>query len=263
MAEATNELAFLVTGAYGKPIAKQHGAPMRLAVPWKYGFKSIKSIVRVHVHRQAAEELLGGPAGVRIRLLGQRQSGGAASALEPGDRGSDRHRRAPADAVVQRLRRVRRRALQGPRRQGAAVGVTAPSRAARFSLTTNKSRALAGPAQSCRRGTADNHLPEGNKLPASGWLIWGDATTQRRQHNEIMRRARCADNAKRRMPAMRRGKNRCSMPAMQCAQVNDRQRFDSCETRSCSRDQKLQRCALLTRKSRNACTRATDLSSSG
>jgi methionine sulfoxide reductase catalytic subunit len=47
MAEATNELAFLVTGAYGHPLAKQHGAPLRLAVPWKYGFKSIKSIVRI------------------------------------------------------------------------------------------------------------------------------------------------------------------------------------------------------------------------
>ncbi|NWG25984.1 MAG: protein-methionine-sulfoxide reductase catalytic subunit MsrP [Pseudorhodoplanes sp.] len=46
IAEATNELTFLATGAYGKPIAKQHGAPIRLAVPWKYGFKSIKSIVR-------------------------------------------------------------------------------------------------------------------------------------------------------------------------------------------------------------------------
>jgi sulfoxide reductase catalytic subunit YedY len=46
LAEASNELAFLVTGAYGKPLAKQHGAPLRLAVPWKYGFKSIKSIVR-------------------------------------------------------------------------------------------------------------------------------------------------------------------------------------------------------------------------
>jgi sulfoxide reductase catalytic subunit YedY len=46
MAEATNELAFLVTGAYGKPVAKQMGAPLRLAVPWKYGFKSIKSIRR-------------------------------------------------------------------------------------------------------------------------------------------------------------------------------------------------------------------------
>src|SRR6476659_7160318 len=44
IAEATNELAFLATGAYGKPMPKQHGAPLRLAVPWKYGFKSIKSI---------------------------------------------------------------------------------------------------------------------------------------------------------------------------------------------------------------------------
>lgn len=46
MAEATNELALLVTGAYGKPVANQMGAPLRLAVPWKYGFKSIKSIVK-------------------------------------------------------------------------------------------------------------------------------------------------------------------------------------------------------------------------
>ena len=46
MAEANNELTFLVTGAYGKPVAKQMGAPLRLALPWKYGFKSIKSIVR-------------------------------------------------------------------------------------------------------------------------------------------------------------------------------------------------------------------------
>ena len=44
MAEATNELAFLVTGAYGKPVSKSQGAPLRLAVPWKYGFKSVKSI---------------------------------------------------------------------------------------------------------------------------------------------------------------------------------------------------------------------------
>ena len=46
MAEANNELAFLVTGLYGKPVAKPNGAPLRLAVPWKYGFKSVKSIVR-------------------------------------------------------------------------------------------------------------------------------------------------------------------------------------------------------------------------
>ncbi|MGR4000226.1 MAG: protein-methionine-sulfoxide reductase catalytic subunit MsrP [Alphaproteobacteria bacterium] len=43
--EAANELAFLVTGIYGKPLPKQNGSPLRLATPWKYGFKSIKSIV--------------------------------------------------------------------------------------------------------------------------------------------------------------------------------------------------------------------------
>jgi sulfoxide reductase catalytic subunit YedY len=47
MAEATNELAMLVTGIYGHPLPKQHGAPFRLVTPWKYGFKSIKSIVSI------------------------------------------------------------------------------------------------------------------------------------------------------------------------------------------------------------------------
>lgn len=47
MAEAMNELAFMVTGAYGKPLAKSMGAPIRLHLPWKYGFKSVKSVVRV------------------------------------------------------------------------------------------------------------------------------------------------------------------------------------------------------------------------
>ncbi|MCR9220628.1 MAG: protein-methionine-sulfoxide reductase catalytic subunit MsrP [Alphaproteobacteria bacterium] len=44
--EATNELSLLVTGLYGKPVPPQNGAPLRLILPWKYGFKSIKSIVR-------------------------------------------------------------------------------------------------------------------------------------------------------------------------------------------------------------------------
>ena len=43
--EARNDLSFMVTGLYGKVLPKQNGAPIRLAVPWKYGFKSIKSIV--------------------------------------------------------------------------------------------------------------------------------------------------------------------------------------------------------------------------
>ena len=47
MAEAMNDLSFMVTGAYGKPLAKSFGAPIRLHTPWKYGFKSIKSVVKV------------------------------------------------------------------------------------------------------------------------------------------------------------------------------------------------------------------------
>ena len=47
MAEAANDLSFLATGLYGKAIPKQNGAPIRLVLPWKYGFKSVKSIVRM------------------------------------------------------------------------------------------------------------------------------------------------------------------------------------------------------------------------
>jgi sulfoxide reductase catalytic subunit YedY len=46
MAEAVNELAFVVTGMYGKPTPRQNGAPLRTVLPWKYGFKSAKSIVK-------------------------------------------------------------------------------------------------------------------------------------------------------------------------------------------------------------------------
>ncbi|WP_037317661.1 protein-methionine-sulfoxide reductase catalytic subunit MsrP [Ruegeria halocynthiae] len=45
--EAMHPLTIMATGIYGKPIPKQNGAPLRLVVPWKYGFKSIKSIVRI------------------------------------------------------------------------------------------------------------------------------------------------------------------------------------------------------------------------
>lgn len=45
--EAMHPLTIMATGIYGEPIANQNGAPIRLVVPWKYGFKSIKSIVRM------------------------------------------------------------------------------------------------------------------------------------------------------------------------------------------------------------------------
>ena len=47
MDEAMNDLTFIATGLYGKPIHKQNGAPLRLVVPWKYGFKNVKSIVAI------------------------------------------------------------------------------------------------------------------------------------------------------------------------------------------------------------------------
>jgi sulfoxide reductase catalytic subunit YedY len=47
MDEAMHPLTILATGLYGEPLPKQNGAPIRLVVPWKYGFKSIKSIVRI------------------------------------------------------------------------------------------------------------------------------------------------------------------------------------------------------------------------
>ena len=47
MDEAMNPLSFLVVGLYGEVLPNQNGAPLRLMVPWKYGFKSIKSIVRI------------------------------------------------------------------------------------------------------------------------------------------------------------------------------------------------------------------------
>jgi len=45
--EATHDLAFMVTGIYGKPLPMQNGAPLRIALPWKYGFKSAKGLVRI------------------------------------------------------------------------------------------------------------------------------------------------------------------------------------------------------------------------
>ncbi|NLA68998.1 MAG: protein-methionine-sulfoxide reductase catalytic subunit MsrP [Gammaproteobacteria bacterium] len=51
--EAMHPLALLVTGMYGKPLPQQNGAPLRLVVPWKYGFKGIKSIVAIEFTRRA------------------------------------------------------------------------------------------------------------------------------------------------------------------------------------------------------------------
>ena len=58
--EARNELTLLATGLYGRPLPKQNGAPIRLVVPWKYGFKNIKSIVRLEFTAEQPSTLWSG-----------------------------------------------------------------------------------------------------------------------------------------------------------------------------------------------------------
>lgn len=53
--EAMHDLTFVALGMYGRELQRQHGAPVRLVVPWKYGFKSIKSIRRIELVRQKPE----------------------------------------------------------------------------------------------------------------------------------------------------------------------------------------------------------------
>ena len=52
MDEATNDLAFVATGMYGEPLPKQNGSPLRLALPWKYGYKGPKAFERIEFTRE-------------------------------------------------------------------------------------------------------------------------------------------------------------------------------------------------------------------
>ena len=61
--EAMNEMAMFVTGIYGKPLPKQNGAPIRLITPWKYGLKSIKSIVEIEFTKRQPPTLWNRVAG--------------------------------------------------------------------------------------------------------------------------------------------------------------------------------------------------------
>ena len=74
MDEAMHPLALLAVGLYGEVLPNQNGAPVRLVVPWKYGFKSIKSIVKIRFVEKQPVRLPGGGGAERVRLLLQRQS---------------------------------------------------------------------------------------------------------------------------------------------------------------------------------------------
>src|SRR3546814_13388931 len=72
MAEARHELSFIATGLYGKPIVKQNGAPLRLATPWKYGFKPVKAIVSFAFTDQRPKGCWGGYGRAACREKGCR-----------------------------------------------------------------------------------------------------------------------------------------------------------------------------------------------
>jgi sulfoxide reductase catalytic subunit YedY len=55
--EAMHRLTLIATGLYGQPLPNPNGAPLRLVVPWKYGFKSIKAIVRIELTEERPDTL--------------------------------------------------------------------------------------------------------------------------------------------------------------------------------------------------------------
>jgi sulfoxide reductase catalytic subunit YedY len=112
--EAMHPLAFLATGLYGKALPQQNGAPLRLLVPWKYGFKGIKSIVRIEFvekmpetawHASQPEEYGSSPTSIRPSTI--RAGARRPSAASPAPRAScspNASRRARSTATAPRSR---------------------------------------------------------------------------------------------------------------------------------------------------------------
>ena len=100
-------LTILASGLYGRALPPQDGAPLRLVVPWKYGFKGVKSIVKITLVDKSAADHLEPQCPERVRVLRQRQSPARPSPLEPGERAADRREWAAPDADVQRIRKSR------------------------------------------------------------------------------------------------------------------------------------------------------------
>ena len=67
--EAMHPLTIMATGVYGEPLPKQNGAPLRLIVPWKYGFKSIKSITKISFAKGRASLIMESAKSSRIWFL--------------------------------------------------------------------------------------------------------------------------------------------------------------------------------------------------
>ena len=113
MDEAMHPLTILVVGLYGEVLPNQDGAPLRLVVPWKYGFKRVKSIVKIRFVEKQPLNTWQESAPQRVRLLREREPDGRSPALEPGDRAPHRRVLQAQDADVQRLRRSGREPVRG------------------------------------------------------------------------------------------------------------------------------------------------------
>jgi DMSO/TMAO reductase YedYZ molybdopterin-dependent catalytic subunit len=115
--EARHDLTLLATGLYGKDLAPQNGAPIRLVVPWKYGFKSVKSIVKIDLVAEQPVSLVDEGFAPRIWLLRQRQPRRSPPPLVASDGAA--HWRNPA---AQNLALQRLRSGSGPPLRGHGLG---------------------------------------------------------------------------------------------------------------------------------------------
>ena len=97
--EAMNPLTLLCVGMYGDSLPNQDGAPVRMVIPWKYGFKSIKSIVKIKFVTKEPPTTWNLANSPRIRFLFQRESGRRSSALEPGQ-GTPPRRNLPRNTLM-------------------------------------------------------------------------------------------------------------------------------------------------------------------
>ena len=98
--EAMNELTLLATGIYGHVLPKQHGAPIRLIIPWKYGFKSIKSIVSIEFTNRKPRTFWNTLAPREYDFWANCESDRSSSSLVAGNGTYDWHRRASIDRHV-------------------------------------------------------------------------------------------------------------------------------------------------------------------
>ena len=114
MDEAANDLAFISTGLYGKPLPPQNGGPIRLTLPWKYGFKSARRLAKISFTEKRPVNFWQAIQPSEYGFWANVNPDVSASALEPGARAAAGQQRDGADADLQRLWRVRRVALHRP-----------------------------------------------------------------------------------------------------------------------------------------------------